>query len=195
MKKISYLAAGVLLLFAMPVSAQNQNKEGKQTVSSKVTEIWDKTKAGIQETAQKINDAIGLDDKAGEVNIKGVYYMPLYEVSLYADLDEAKNLKSSCEVLFKQKYPNIEILSEAIPQKTWLSETVKKNGVVVGYRQYLYCYIIAKDGTEGYINAKFAFEKYRDAGKEFTAVQGKWPKWERTDVIPNAAYDALKAKQ
>ena len=58
----------------------------------------------------------------------------------------------------------------------------------------MYCYAIAQDGEEGYINAKFTFQRYREVGGEYQPLQEKWPKWERTDVLSDKVYNKLLTK-
>ena len=120
--------------------------------------------------------------------------MPIYSVNLYKE-DEGQELKQACEKAFKARYPQAVIVANAIPQEGWLTDAVKQNKVVVGYSETLYCYILAKDGTDGYINAKFVFQRYKKVGDSYAPVSGKWGSWERTDAIPNAVYKQLIDKQ
>ena len=54
--------------------------------------------------------------------------------------------------------------------------------------------LFAQDGEEGYINAKFTFQRYREVGGEYQPLQEKWPKWERTDVLSDKVYNKLLTK-
>ena len=65
---------------------------------------------------------------------------------------------------------------------------------MTGYVQTLYCYVLAKDGDDGYVNARFVFQRQKEVGQQYEHVDGRWPLWERTDVIPMATYEQLKAK-
>ena len=50
------------------------------------------------------------------------------------------------------------------------------------------CYVLAKDGDDGYINARFSFTRVKQPGSSYKHAAGGWPKWERTDVIPMEDY-------
>jgi len=84
------------------------------------------------------------------------------------------------------------VLSVTIPQEGWVSKAVKDGGKVIGYLQYMYCYVLAQDGDDGYINARFSFQRYKDVGKDYGSVNGRWPRWDRTDVLTRSVYDELK---
>ena len=109
-----------------------------------------------------------------------------------SSMQRAEKFKKTSEKLFAKKYPHTNIVSVTIPQEGWVSESVKDGSKVIGYLQYMYCYVLAKDGDDGYINARFSFQRYKDVGKEYGIVNGRWPKWDRTDVIPLPVYNELK---
>ena len=119
--------------------------------------------------------------------------MPLYSVNVYHG-KEANNFQALCRKLFVNKYPNVKIMSVAIPQEEWLREPVEKEGSIIGYLQNMYCYIIGCDGNDGYINAKFLFQQYKEVGGIYQLLQDKAPKWERTDVLTNKVYNKLLLK-
>ena len=54
--------------------------------------------------------------------------------------------------------------------------------------------IIAKDGNEGFVNAKFVFERQKKVGDATMDNLVKWPLWIRTDVLPNEVYAKLLKK-
>ena len=80
------------------------------------------------------------------------------------------------------------------PQTDWETTTVEVDGLVEGYAQTLYCYIIAKDGNEGFVNAKFVFERQRKVGESTMDNRVKWPLWMRTNVLTNEVYGKLLKK-
>lgn len=189
---ISVLSA--LFIAVIPIEAQSTKSSKDKSLSSKVSSIWNKAKDDVSDATHKVKRGIGIkDDHVDEIKIDGVYYMTIYTTNVYKRTD-AQTLKAACEELFKARYPQAVVLTEAIPQEDWLTEPLKKNGEVVGYVESVYCYILAKDGGDGYINAKFMFQKYKDVGKTFARVESKWPNWERTDIIPNAVYAKLIEK-
>jgi len=63
---------------------------------------------------------------------------------------------------------------------------------VVGYQQYLTCYILAQDGTDGYINAEYRFDRQRLVGEAFEKMNGRYPKQTRIDVLPEDIYEKIK---
>lgn len=189
---ISVLSA--LFIAVIPIEAQSTKLSKDKSLSSKVSNIWNKAKDDVSDATHKVKRGIGIkDDHVDEIKIDGVYYMTIYTTNVYKSAD-AQTLKAACEELFKARYPQVAVLTEAIPQEDWLTEPLKKNGEVVGYVESVYCYILAKDGGDGYINAKFMFQKYKEVGKTFAPVESKWPNWERTDIIPNAVYAKLIEK-
>lgn len=191
MKILHALLLGALLLPAVPTMAQTAS--GKGGVGKKAAKVWTKAKKSVTDAGHAIGRAVGLENKDDLIRVKGEYYMPLYTVNLYKQ-DDADKYKTACGRLFLRKYPQADVQTVALPQTDWLSETVEKEGAVVGYLQTMYCYIVARDGTDGYINAKFVFQRYRDVGKNFMDIPEKWPLWERTDVLPMAVYRKLLKK-
>ena len=85
--------------------------------------------------------------------------MPIYSLNIYEGKD-AEKFKKTSEKLFAKKYPHTNIVSVTIPQEGWVSESVKDGSKVIGYLQYMYCYVLAKDGDDGYIKCPdFSFSK------------------------------------
>lgn len=193
MKKIGYIMVFLLLGAATNVSAQSQDKK-KEPFEKKVSKFWKKTKKELEQAGHELGDAIGFDDrlsgKSDLLKVNGSFYMPLYSKDLYKGKD-ALTYRKTCTQLFRKKYPKVNILSVVIPQKEWVLETVEKDGELVGYQRTLHCFIIARDGDEGYVNAKFTYRQYKNVGQEFQNVKGWWPKWERTDFMTNSVYEQL----
>ena len=172
----------------------------KESLGDRFVRLSKKAVREMERTANNIGDAIGFDDRvdagkgtADSVKIDGTWYMPLYTVNLYTggDLDV---YRSACRAAFADAYPGVEIVNVVVPQQEWLSDTYKKNNKVTGYVQTLYCYVLGKDGTDGYVNARFMFQRQKEVGKSYQHVADRWPLWERTDVIPRASYEKLAAR-
>ena len=193
MKKIGYIMVFLLLGAATNVSAQSQDKK-KEPFEKKVSKFWKKTKKELEQAGHELGDAIGFDDrlsgKSDLLKVNGSFYMPLYSKDLYKG-EDALTYRKTCTQLFRKKYPKVSIQSVAIPQKEWVLETVEKDGELVGYQRTLHCFIIARDGDEGYVNAKFTYRQYKNVGQEFQNVKDWWPKWERTDFMTNSVYEQL----
>ena len=193
MKKIGYIMVFLLLGAATNVSAQSQDKK-KEPFEKKVSKFWKKTKKELEQAGHELGDAIGFDDrlsgKSDLLKVNGSFYMPLYSKDLYKGEDALTFRKTSTQ-LFRKKYPKVNIQSVSIPQKEWVLEAVEKDGELVGYQRTLHCFIIARDGDEGYVNAKFTYQQYKNVGQEFQNVKDWWPKWERTDFMTNSVYEQL----
>lgn len=193
MKKFWYLGFVLLLGAVTNVSAQKQDKK-KVRFEEKVSKFLKKTKKNLEQAGHELGDAIGFEDRIGVksdlVKVNGSFYMPLYSTDLYKGEDALAYRKTSTQ-LFRKKYPKVSIQSVAIPQKEWVLETVEKDGELVGYQRTLHCFIIARDGDEGYVNAKFTYQQYRNVGQEFQNVKDWWPKWECTDFMTNSVYEQL----
>lgn len=193
MKKIGYIVLVLLLGSVTNVSAQSQDKK-KEPFDKKVSKFLKKTKKELEQAGHELGDAIGFNDridgKSDLLKVNGSYYMSLYSKDLYKG-EDALTYRKTCTQLFRKKYPKVSIQSVAIPQKEWVLETVEKDGELVGYQRTLHCFIIARDGDEGYINAKFTYQQYKNVGQEFQNVKGWWPKWERTDFMTNSVYEQL----
>lgn len=173
--------------------AQNDSvpAKGSGTFGETVAKIWDKTKQGIKNSGTAIGDELSY--RPGEYRVNGTFYMPLYDTNLYKGNDGG-GMRELCRNSFNKRYPQALIQTCVIPQTEWLTEEVKKEDKTVGYLSSMYCYIIARDGADGYINARFLFQAYRKVGQTAYAVAGKWPLWERTDVMPVKDYKKLKKK-
>lgn len=195
MKRLTIMLLAALF-FGTMVSAQEGQPTPQERISKAVKKAYKSSRKQMNRATHQVGEAIGIEKVGNEretddVKIKGYYYMPLYDTNLYHEA-EGKNFRSTCLGLFQQKYPNVEVLSTVIPQSQWMDEEVTQNSKVVGYGQYLYVFIIARDGNEGYINARFAYRKYKDVGGFFEPLSASWPKWERTDVLPAKVYAKLQ---
>ena len=194
MKKTLTCAILAMLFSASQAWAQSNKGNQDESLAEKVSSIMKKAKSSMQRAGKRLEKVIGLNEKGregDEVKIDGTYYMPIYSLNIYEGKD-AEKFKKTSEKLFAKKYPHTNIVSVTIPQEGWVSESVKDGSKVIGYLQYMYCYVLAKDGDDGYINARFSFQRYKDVGKEYGIVNGRWPKWDRTDVIPLPVYNELK---
>ncbi|MBQ7422743.1 MAG: hypothetical protein IJV27_11485 [Prevotella sp.] len=181
----------VLSAMFVGIHVQAQTENTNETFGSKVSKVWKKTKKGIKDAGTAISDEFSFN-KEGEVRVNGTYYMPLYDTNLYHG--DGTALTDACREKFIRRYPQAQIQSCVLPQTEWLSEEVKKGDKIVGYRETMYCYIIARDGSNGYINARFVFQSYKEVGQALQALKDKWPAWERTDVIPAKDYQKLLKK-
>ena len=194
MKKTVICALLAMFFSASPTWAQSNNGHQDESLADKVSTIVKKAKSSMQRAGKRVEKAIGINDKnrdGDEVKIDGTYYMPIYSLNIYNGKD-ADKFKNTCEKAFTKKYPRTNVLSVTIPQEGWVSKAVKDGGKVIGYLQYMYCYVLAQDGDDGYINARFSFQRYKDVGKEYGSVNGRWPQWDHTDVLTRSVYDELK---
>ena len=193
MKKTTIFLAFLLLGATLNMSAQQPNKK-KKTFEEKVSKFVKQTKKELEQAGHELGDAIGFDDrlysKSDLLRVNGSYYMPLYSKDLYKG-EDALTYRKACTQQFRKKYSKVSIQSVTIPQKEWVLETVEKGGELVGYQRTLHCFIIARDGDEGYVNAKFTYRQYKNVGQEFQNVKGWWPKWERIDFMTNSVYEQL----
>lgn len=184
----------VVALTAMP--AMGQNRQKRQTLGKRISKTWRKGKKEVSDATYKLGKELGISSgaKRGEVKVNGTYYMYVYMDNVYHGSDKRKLLNTASSQ-FKAKYPKAKIISCAIPQTDWtVTEVENKDGSIAGYLQTLYCFVLAQDGTDGYINAQFTYEQYRPVGGSMGLVQGKWPEWTRTDVIPEEDYWELVTK-
>lgn len=203
MKKMnSIVIAMALLTMALPMNAQTNKNKQQESLVKKVTTIWNNAKKQVKQTGKDIGEKIGFDDMAAKeqdtdlIEVDGMKYMPIYNFDLFMSghaADDAELVRLSREA-FTKRYPNAKILYAVIPQKDWLNTVLKNGDSVVGYRREAYCFIVAKDGSDGYLNARFLFSADRKVGGEYMK-NNSWPRWERTDVLPNQVYDKLIQQQ
>ncbi len=151
---------------------------------------------GTVETArEKMGDVVDNLTADGEdvVKVSGAYYMPLYSVNLYKGAD-GEGFREQCRSLFAKRYPGAKIMSVALPQTAWLTDEAVKNGQIVGYTQTMLCYIIAADAGGMYVNARFAFKRYKEVEGKYAPLGDYSPKWERTDLLTAGVYAKLLKK-
>ncbi len=190
MKKTTLTALVALACLALPAQAQKNNhvKKAHTTIAQKATKFWNDAKKSVNATSRQIKEEFGIDDSAkAAIRAK---YMPIYSDNLYRGGDSNEMIQT-CREDFYKHYPSSYIQSSVIPQTTWKSEAVRRGGQVVGYLQTMYCYILAKDGNDGYINAEYTFQRYKNVGEAYDHVEGKWPGRTRVDVLTPDVYKVI----
>ncbi|MBR1469725.1 MAG: teichoic acid biosynthesis protein B [Prevotella sp.] len=198
-KKILLMMLAIATISIAPATAQTEKKPQKEKFGQRLSRLAKKTVNEIEKTANELGDAIGFEDRvdpskrADSVKINGTWYMPLYTVNLYKGND-SDFFRETCRQAFEAKFPNVKIETVVIPQQDWLTDALKESGRVVGYVQTLYCFVVGKDGADGYVNARFAFQRQKEVGQQYQIIRARWPIWERTDAIPMASYEKLKEK-
>lgn len=149
MKKTLICALLAMIFSASQAWAQTNRDDQDESLAGKVSTIVRKAKSSMQRAGRRLEKVIGINEKGregDEVKINGTYYMPIYSLNIYNGQD-AEKFRKTCEKMYAKKYPKTSILSVTIPQEGWVSETVKDGSKVIGYLQYMYCYVLAKDGT------------------------------------------------
>ena len=192
------ISASLLLCSCMcTVSAQTSTSNKTESLGSKISRILNRARKSANKAGKQVGYTLDADGHLNKENdlikVSGLYYMPLYTVNLYQG-KEAAEFREIVRKKFMEKYPQTKLQTVVIPQTDWLHEPVEKGDVIIGYLQTMYCYAIAQDGEEGYINAKFTFQLYREVGGEYQPLQEKRPKWERTDVLSDKVYNKLLTK-
>ena len=192
------ISASLLLCSCMcTVSAQTSTSNKTESLGSKISRILNRARKSANKAGKQVGYTLDADGHLNKENdlikVSGLYYMPLYTVNLYQG-KEAAEFRETVRKKFMEKYPQTKLQTVVIPQTDWLHEPVEKGDVIIGYLQTMYCYAIAQDGEEGYINAKFTFQRYREVGGDYQPLQEKWPKGERTDVLSDKVYNKLLTK-
>ena len=183
----------VLLLVCHPSEAQVTKKDtGNGPLKERVGNFWKKTKKSLDKVADKVSNDLS-SESSGLRRVKGKYYMNIYDTNIYKG-EDCDDLREMCRKEFVAKYPEVKIRYCVIPQTDWETQTVETNGAVTGYSQTLFCYILGKDGEEGFINAKFVFERQKKVGEAYMNTRVKWPLWLRTDVLTNEVTEQLMMK-
>lgn len=197
-KKNLVLMTLALLIVCLPMNAQKNRNNQQQSFVKKVTSIWNKAKKQVSDTGKDIGEKIGINEISSKqkdvdlVEVDGKKYMPIYNFDLFVNShtkEDAELVRLSREA-FMKKYPNAEIMYAVVPQQDWLHTALRDGSKVTGYRRRAYCFVVAKDGSDGYLNARFLFSAERVAGGEYVK-SNSWPRWERTDVIPSHVYPKL----
>lgn len=189
MKASSIILMAALLLGAAPAMAQS-GKGNKTTLAAKAKSVWGKTKSTVSNATDKVKHELGIKDNDEEAAVR-VKYMPIFTNDDYKAAD-AEQLKQTCRERFLAKYPHTAIQRTVIPMDNWESTAVEYAGEVKGYIQELRVYILAKDGNDGYMNAEYTYQRYKEIGGIYNAVSEKWPACTRVDIIPQADYDIIK---
>ena len=192
MKKIITMVCMLTIMLA-PANAQMTKKDtGNGPLGERVSKFWKKTKKAVGGVVEKVEKDFA-SETSGLRRIAGKYYMNIYDTDVYKGTD-GEVFRQLCLKEFTAKYPAVKVCSCVIPQTDWQTETVETDGQVTGYAQTLFCYILAKDGEEGYINAKFVFERQKEVGGTFADSKAKWPLWVRTDVLTPEVRERLLTK-
>jgi hypothetical protein len=190
MKNKNIAAALLLCSLAAPMHAQVY-KDTSKTPKERFSQLLGETKKGMEKAGKTISDFFGgiAAKDSDEVMIDGVKYMRIHSVNLFEGDDSA--MLTLCREDFIRRYPNTTIVSVAIPQASWTETALKEKGKIVAYRRVAQCFVLAKDGTDGYINARYGFRCSRTPGKKWVKPAEYWPKFERADAIPNVHFRQL----
>ena len=164
MMKRYIISASLLLCSCMcTVSAQTSTSNKTESLGSKISRILNRARKSANKAGKQVGYTLDADGHLNKENdlikVSGLYYMPLYTVNLYQGKETAE-FRETVRKKFMEKYPQTKLQTVVIPQTDWLHEPVEKGDVIIGYLQTMYCYAIAQDGEEGYINAKFTFQRY-----------------------------------
>lgn len=188
--KYKTMMVAMLVFACHNAQAQSVDNE-KNTLPKKVEKLWDKTKSGVKRTGRSVGEFLGFDVNGNEdlMNIDGVDYMPIYTHHLMDG--DGSHFLAPCIADVRRRYPEAKVLHAVIPQKKWIETSIRKSGKITGYKRTLYCFILASDGSEGYINAKYSYTQERNAGQKWMSNSSLAPKMERTDVIPTAHYQKI----
>lgn len=184
----------LLLALGQPLQAQVY-KDVDKSPKERLDDFLGETEEGMKKAGKTISDFLGIKSKSGddEVEIDGVKYMRLYTVNLfYAD---STGMTDLCRTDFARRYPRATVVSVAIPQEGWTETAVKENKRIAAYRRTAYCYVLGRDGADGYINARYVFRQQRRPGNPWVASTGSWPRFERADAIPNVHFSKLNKRQ
>lgn len=192
MKKMMTMTILALMITCGASAQMTEKPTGKGPLKERVQNFWKQARESVNDVVDKVQDNLE-NENSGLRRVKGKYYMNIYDTNLYKGAD-CEELCAMCKKEFMAKYPAVAIRSVVIPQTEWLTSTVESEGQVTGYAQTLYCYILAKDGNEGFINAKFVFERQKKVGEPAMNNRVKWPLWIRTDVLTNEVYERLLTK-
>ena len=161
--------------------------------------IWKKAKKQVSETGKELGEKIGVDDLKkqrteddGLIEVEGMRYMPVYHYDLFVNKNTTadQEMVKLARAAFAKKYPRAQILYSVVPQEDWTSTIVRNGEAVTGYRRRAYAYVVAKDGNDGYLNARFLFREDKQPGQDYVKSSA-WPLLERTDAIPNQVYPKL----
>lgn len=169
--------------------AQSESKthKAKETIAQKAKKVWSDAKKSVNSTADIIKGELGISNGRDSVRMK---YMPIYTDNEYEGGDMYK-LIQSCRDDFQARCPKCEIVSSVIPDKDWTTLNMTQGGVVVGYVQELRCYVLGKDGQDGYIYMEYTYKRSKNVGGDYVNTDW-WPRMTRMDIIPADDFDLIK---
>lgn len=193
-----YLIIITALLFGVScIQAQTDNKTREDRIAKGVSKLIHKAKSAVEQVGDEISEAISIEERSHEevdkgIKIEGRYYMPLYDTHLYHGSEEQEILKIS-RLQFVKNYPKAEILSVVIPQKEEVTKTITKGRRgIAGYAKTIYCFVLAKDGCEGYIHCRYIFPKFKKVGFDYKRQDKQWGTCDRAEVLSHYIYNTLK---
>lgn len=190
------MAALLLTSLAMPMHAQVY-KDTDSTPKERVSRLLKDTRKGMKKAGKTISDFfegfnLSDEERIEEVKVGGVKYMRLHTVNLFEGDDEGMAVRSREE--FLRRYPRCTVVAVAIPQQKWKDVAQKEDGKIVAYTRKADCYVLGKDGKDGYINVLFSFRCTRKPGGEWVRPAEYWPRLVRVDAIPNVHFEELNHK-
>ena len=189
-KRIVFAIMAAIMLTA-PAQAQSEKaRQVGKDIQGAVTDFFKKAKKGVNQTVEAINEEFS-NDTVGVRYIDGNRYMCIYDTNLYHQSDAAE-LMELCRADFGAHYPDATIISCVIPQQQWEETPVRRNGDIVSYRFRLNCYVVARDGSQGYINARYRFEKTKKIGQAIVNNDDRWPERVRVNALTPSIYEKLK---
>lgn len=179
-----------LLCMAAPMQAQVY-KDTKSSPKKRLNTLLGDLKRGMQKTGESLSGLLGLGETTDTtlIEIDGMEYMPVHTVNLFHA--DSVAMYAACRRDFARRYEHATIVSVVIPQADWRETAISENKKIKMYKRKAYCYVLAKDGADGYINARYAFVQLRKPGKRWLAPEGYWPRFERADAIPTVHYQKL----
>ncbi len=180
------------LLSGLTATAQNNVPAYKRNYVDKKDNFVEKTRDKLEQTTEDLFSTSNAKED-GTVKIGGAYYMHIYKVNLYKGSD-GTGMKNTCTELFTKRFPSYKIISTALPQTSWMEESVVKGKTTVGTVRFMCCYILAYDGDSGYVNARFVYKDYKETGKNYVRLTEYSPKFDRVDYLSKDVYEKLLKK-
>ncbi len=192
MKRVGLLFVCLLFASTFMVYAQEDVPAYKRNYVNKSDNFVERARTKMEDAVDNLTTSDNGKEE-GTVKISGAYYMHLYRVNLFHG-EGSEAMRAECSALFAAKYPTYKLISVALPQTDWMEEAVVKDKTTVGYVRFMCCYILAFDGDSGYINARFIYKDYKDAGKAYVRLSEYSPKWDRSDFLSQDVYEKLLKK-
>lgn len=180
----------VLLALAAPMHAQVY-KDTDKTPKERLNTLLGDFKKGMKKTGESLSGLLGIEGTGDStlVEIDGVKYMPIHTTNRFSA--DSAGMYRAARADFARRYEDATIVSVVIPQDSWRETVLTENKRVTMYKRTVFCYVLAKDGADGYIHARYSFRQLRKPGKRWLAPEGYWPRFERADAIPTAHYQRL----